>query len=227
MEEQRLRNYLGLIYALLSCSNGQELIILQRHQNFLDQELLLLMVQVAESLRQEGREDDANRLGQIATHLVQRIPRAGITKTSKFSSIPDDLQTILQVLEQPGGLQDMARRVALCQQALSLVSCQDNEELWAKLQGMLGNSLAQNSQGSLAENIEGAIEAYQHHMQVVTRRAMPVEWAHSMMNLANAYQNRIEGSRVENIEKSIEAYNQSLQVITRDNRPVEWAQLMV
>ena len=95
--------------------------------------------------------------------------------------------------------------------------------LWAALQGELSNSLAQSLSGDRAENIEQAIDAYQQALQVMTRQAMPVEWAQTMINLAMAYYYRIRGDRAENIEQAIDAYQQALQVMTRQAMPVEWA----
>ena len=77
------------------------------------------------------------------------------------------------------------------------------------------------------DNIEQAITAYQQALQVMTREAMPIEWAHSMHNLANAYRDRIFGDHADNIEQAIIAYRQALQVMTRKAMPVEWATLMM
>ncbi|MFN8442543.1 MAG: tetratricopeptide repeat protein [Caldilineaceae bacterium] len=75
-----------------------------------------------------------------------------------------------------------------------------------------------------AENLERAIAAYEQALQVMTRQAMPVEWATTTMNLATAYKNRIRGERAENLERAIAAYEQALQVRTRQAMPVDWAQ---
>jgi len=60
-------------------------------------------------------------------------------------------------------------------------------------------------------------------LQVMTRQAMPVDWATTTMNLANAYYARIRGERAENLERAIAGYEQALQVRTRQAMPVEWA----
>ena len=49
--------------------------------------------------------------------------------------------------------------------------------------------------GDKAENIEHAIAGYEQALQVMTRQAMPVEWATTMMNLATAYSDRIRGDK--------------------------------
>ena len=81
--------------------------------------------------------------------------------------------------------------------------------------------------GDRAENLERAIDGYQQALQVMTRQAMPVEWAQTMMNLANAYYYPHPGRRAENIEQAIAGYGQALQVRTRQAMPVEWARAMM
>ena len=222
MDEQRMRGYLELVQSLLSCPSGQESAILQQHQDLLDKGLLQVMAQVAGVLRQQGQENNANWIEQMAKQLARSLGSKSIRLSEPV--ISDDLDRILQELSQLSDLRDMARRVALCRQALDLVSWQENEMLWAIFQGELGNSLSQNPEGDRAENIEDAIAAYQQSLQVMTRETMPVEWAQSTMNLASAYRNRIRGDHAENIEDAIAAYQASLLVRTRETMPVEWAQ---
>ena len=224
MDEQRIQTYVELIQSLLSCPSGQETAILKQQHDLLDEGLLLVIDQVIGMLRQQGQENNAAWLEQMAAQLAQAIE-------SKNTSLPapnmsGDLRTVLQELSQPNDLQDMARRAVLCQQALQLVSRHENEMLWAALQAELGNSLSR-IRGERAENIEAAIDAYQQSLQVRTKEAMPVEWATSMMNLANAYYSRIRGERAENIETAVAAYEQSLQVRTKEAMPVEWATSMM
>jgi CHAT domain-containing protein len=67
--------------------------------------------------------------------------------------------------------------------------------------------------------MEQAIASYQQVLQVMTREAMPVEWATAMMNLATAYSDRIRGDRAENMEQAIQAYQSSLEVFKSDLLP--------
>ncbi|MEA5464043.1 CHAT domain-containing protein, partial [Leptothoe sp. PORK10 BA2] len=77
--------------------------------------------------------------------------------------------------------------------------------------------------GDRADNLEQAIAAYEQVLEVMTREAMPVEWATAQMNLALAYYSRIRGDRADNLEQAIAAYEQVLEVMTREAMPVEWA----
>ncbi|PZO33783.1 MAG: hypothetical protein DCF17_21540, partial [Shackletoniella antarctica] len=149
---------------------------------------------------------------QLAQVLESGLP-VEVSGESPSSEKLGDLRSILQELSQPvQDIRQMGRRVELCRQALTLVSHQGNEELWAALQGKLGISLQQNPLGDRAQNMEDAIAAYQQALTVMTQTAMPVDWATTMMNLATAYSNRIRGDRAQNMEDAIAAYQQALTV---------------
>lgn len=93
MDEQRIQAYVELIQALLSCPSDEESTILQRHKDLLDKGLLWVMAQNAETLRQLGQENNANRLEQIAAQLTQSIGSVSIPPSEP--AIPGDLQSIL------------------------------------------------------------------------------------------------------------------------------------
>ena len=143
-----------------------------------------------------------------------------MTSTSETEK---NLRDILDELFQSSGLSDTHRRVQLCQNALTLISSEENLPLWAMLKATLGNSLADSPMDSGVDNIEMAIEAYKQALEVLTRDAMPVQWAMTMNNLGTAYKSRIQDNRVNNIEMAIVAYKQALEVLTQETNPVEWA----
>ncbi|WP_204137855.1 CpXC domain-containing protein, partial [Halomicronema sp. CCY15110] len=177
-----------------------------------------LLMELAQSGVDLNSPEDLEKLLQSRPELRAAIMAAmgsRVSESAPSSGNTGDLQQILQELSQPvQDIRQMGRRVELCRQALTLVSHQGNKELWAALQGNLGNSLAQNPLGNRAQNIEQAITAYQQALTVRTQTAMPVEWATTMMNLANAYRNRIRGDKAANIEQAITAYQQALTVMT-------------
>ncbi len=55
-------------------------------------------------------------------------------------------------------------------------------------------------EGDKAENIEQAIEHYNHVLGVKTQKDFPVDWAMTQDNLASAYIDRLRGDKAENIE---------------------------
>ncbi|MDZ8033573.1 CHAT domain-containing protein, partial [Nostoc sp. DedSLP04] len=71
--------------------------------------------------------------------------------------------------------------------------------------------------------IEQAIAAYTAALTVLTREALPQDWAMTQNNLAIAYSYRIKGDKAENIEQAIAAYTAALTVLTREALPFEWA----
>lgn len=97
--------------------------------------------------------------------------------------------------------------------------------LIAAVSGVLGSLIAEFSLGDRRLNMELCIAAYQQSLQVMTREAMPVEWAASMNNLAIAYKDRIRGDRAQNLEDAIAVYQSALQVRTREAMPVEFPPL--
>jgi hypothetical protein len=71
MNEEQLYPYLNLIQQLLTCPNGEEMNILQQNQNLIDENLLQIMVTVAEDFNNNGRENEANFLINLAQQLAQ------------------------------------------------------------------------------------------------------------------------------------------------------------
>ena len=65
MNEQRLQAYVTLIDQLLSCDNGEELALLQRHAELVDAGLLAVIAQMADFLEQQGNPN-AGWLRQFA-----------------------------------------------------------------------------------------------------------------------------------------------------------------
>ena len=76
----------------------------------------------------------------------------------------------------------------------------------------------------MSSDLEKAIACYRDALEVITRQAMPVEWAQTTTNLGNAYSDRIRGERAENLEEAIACYRGALEVMTRQAMPVDWAQ---
>ncbi|GEM_PF-1643240 len=146
---------------------------------------------------------DLRKKRERAARNIQREPT---------DTVPGDLRALLQEIASLRRLSEMPRKVELCQRALSLILREQNPPLWAALHVELANALAQNPQGSRAENLEQAIFHYQQALEVYTRQAYPEQWAMTQNNLANAYLNRIRGERAENLEQAIFHYQQALEV---------------
>ncbi|WP_410508008.1 CHAT domain-containing protein [Methanosarcina hadiensis] len=152
----------------------------------------------------------------------------GTNKKDQSSILPNevsikDLQLILVEIDSLWSPNSMPRKIMLLRHALSLVQCKSSPKLWAVLQVILGDSLYQNPQGDMAENLEQAIESYNRALEVYTRKDFPADWVETQNNLANAYFSRIKGDKAENLEKAIVLYNRTLEVYTHKDFAAEWA----
>jgi tetratricopeptide (TPR) repeat protein len=105
MDEQRLQDYLNLIQELLACSGGEELEILQRHQNLVDEELVMVMEQVATDMAEEENQNAAN----IAIQLAESIAEQRILKLNELAV------ELHQRGEYPQGLIFASQALALAQ----------------------------------------------------------------------------------------------------------------
>ena len=140
------------------------------------------------------------------------------------TSIPPDLDSIIEELSQPArSLTEMPRRIELCRLALASTSREKNTEIWGTLHNELASSLAQNTQGTRADNLEQAIHHYEQAQEVYTREAYPEQCAATQHNLAIAYQLRIRGERADNLEQAIHHHEQAQEVYTREAYPEQWA----
>ena len=147
----------ALLALLEARSEAEARQVLQEHPELLDEEVDLLLEQLASQARQDG---DANA-AKLFAQWRELLRTARSSGTTAYSPDESELSQILQELSRPAQIADMPRRIALCQRALELVSREQNAELWAALQDELGNSLAQSPLGNRADNIEQAIEHYQ------------------------------------------------------------------
>jgi tetratricopeptide (TPR) repeat protein len=244
MDEHRVQAYLDLINQLLSCPDGQEE-ILQAHRELLDPDLLQVMMQVAAQLQQQENETNAAWLQNLAMQLVEAMGLTSNAQPESEAASQDSRQffgEILQCIAQnQGAAEPLYQFLAANQTKLNpgLLSTlpeatsalfanfpEEQHPYLAVVIGTFADLIQQFPLGQRAINIKLAIAAYEQSLQVMTREAMPVDWAASMMNLASAYRIRIRGDRAQNIEDAIAAYEQSLQVRTREAMPVEWAQSM-
>jgi tetratricopeptide (TPR) repeat protein len=180
-------------------------------------------------LKQYKDNEDFTRIVEEYRRLLARCRHEGIDAAfddrlrRPMTPHEDELGALLEELSSLSRPRDMPRVLALCWAALQLVSRDHQPELWAALQGKLGDSLSDNPLGDRAQDLEQAIEHYEQALAVYTRQHFPEDWAMTQNNLANAYSNRIRGDRKRNLEQAIEHYEQTLQVYTREAFPEGWA----
>ena len=90
---------------------------------------------------------------------------------------------------------------------------------------MFGNLINEFPFGSLKNNLEISIKAYQAALIVYHPKTFPVYWAMTQMNMGNVYAKRIEGKKTENIEKAINSFQEALKIYTLDAFPYEYARV--
>jgi hypothetical protein len=123
MKHQRLKAYLGLIQELLTCPQGEEWIRLRQHEDLVDAGLVQTMEQVATTLAQEGRQQEAiflhNWAGQLHHILAQPLrqePEKNLSQAyldfinALLEATPEEQQNLIvanQHLVTPGLVQMM------------------------------------------------------------------------------------------------------------------------
>ncbi|QKQ74658.1 CHAT domain-containing protein [Nostoc sp. TCL240-02] len=236
MNEQRLQAYNQLIQTLLNCPSGEEPEILAANTELLDANFVQVVVAAAEYFAQQGEENTANWLRNLATYLTSETPP--ITQ--------EDIETYLQFLieilqataESNGDAQVIYPLLAANTDKLNDIFAQllrhwatntlteaepDAATSIAAVIGNFSNLIQQFPLGSKANNMEIAITGYEIALTVYTRSAFPENWATTQNNLGTAYGDRILGERAENIEEAIAAYSAALEVRTRSAFPENWA----
>ncbi|MEY2978099.1 MAG: hypothetical protein RLZZ435_2238 [Cyanobacteriota bacterium] len=100
MDEDRLKAYVSVIEQLLACPQGQEMALLQRHPDLLDQEFLTVMGQVAQMLRQQGKPN-ADWLDRVAQGLMMFIADEPIAPDHSLAFFQQTLQVIVSAEGNP------------------------------------------------------------------------------------------------------------------------------
>ncbi|MCC3584479.1 MAG: CHAT domain-containing protein [Oscillatoriales cyanobacterium] len=227
--------YLQLINALLSCPNGEEPQILSANSEFLDLGFMQACEAVAASLAEQGEENGANYLRNLASQVGELL---GMREEGNS----DSLAFLMQLLQTVGDDQGNGQQVyiflqqnldKLDLQLVQILTAWANDTL-AQVEGAqangiatvihnLGNLIQQFPLGSRLVNLEIAISCYEIVSTVFNREAFAEYWATIQNNLAAAYTYRIRGEKAHNIEMAIRYCTVALEVRTRDAFPQDWA----
>jgi CHAT domain-containing protein/predicted LPLAT superfamily acyltransferase len=235
MNEQRAQAYINLIEQLLTSADDEELNnILQANQELIDPQFLQVMENYATGLEQQGNNNDAALLRNMAQQLGQYLNSQAATieeyqgfllEVLQAEAESNDPAVVYPILQRRQYLLDDTFANLLQQYARYRFSQGKPEEL-AVIAGVIQNlciDIQQFPLGSRDNNLEIAIIGYHILLEVHTRDAFPEKWAMTQYNLGNAYNTRIRGERAENLELAISAYNLSLEVYTREAFPEDWA----
>ncbi|MFN6525537.1 CHAT domain-containing tetratricopeptide repeat protein [Nostoc sp. ChiSLP03a] len=237
MNEQRLQVYNQLIQTLLDCPSGEEPEILAANIELLDADFVQVVTAAAEHFAQQGEENTAEWLRNLATYLT--TPETTPITQEDIETYGQFLIEILQATAESNGdarviypllaantdklnhiFAELLRRWATNTLAEAELDAAANI---GTVIGNFSNLIQQFPLGRKASNIEIAITGYEIALTVYTRRAFPENWATTQNNLGAAYGERILGERADNIESAIAAYSAALEVRTRSAFPQEWA----
>ncbi|MDZ8189794.1 MAG: CHAT domain-containing tetratricopeptide repeat protein [Nostoc sp. ChiSLP02] len=236
MNEQRLQAYYQLIQNLLSCPSGEEPEILAANTELLDADFVQVVAAVADDFAQQGEENAANWLRNLATQLT---PQTTPITQENIETYGQFLLEILQAtVDSNGDAQVIYPLLAANTDKLNDIFAQllgrwakntlakvepDAATSIAAVIGNFSNLIQQFPLGSKASNMEIAIVGYEIALTVYTKSAFPVDWATTQNNLGNAYADRILGNKAENIENAIAAFTAALEVRTKSAFSVNWA----
>jgi hypothetical protein len=76
MTDKRIRAYIQLIQKLLDCPEGEEVEILRKHEDLVDVQFLYVLEQAANKAEEEGEENSASFLRDLADHLNRAFAEA-------------------------------------------------------------------------------------------------------------------------------------------------------
>ena len=230
MEETRAQAYLQLIETLLNCPNGEEQQILQANLELVDSGFLQVCESVAENLAEEGQENQANYLRNLASQIGQFLGMndkgdsdnsEGQNRQEYLEFIGDllqaekdskgDIKVIDPMLVERQHLLNDRFAETLQQVAQKLIA-EDPEAIESILVriGNLSNHISDFPLGKRANNLEIAITGY----QILLNNSEPgsKKWARTQNNLAKAYSDRIRGEKAQNIELAIASCTAALTV---------------
>ncbi|MCC3427425.1 MAG: CHAT domain-containing protein [Microcoleus sp. PH2017_01_SCD_O_A] len=247
MDETRDRAYQQLIQTLLTCPSGDEPQILQANLELLDRGFLQACESVAENLTQQGQENAASFLRNLASQLGQFLDGKdeGDGDDSEGENSQEYVKFILELLQAAaasgsdikvihsilGQRQHLlnARFGEILQEVVKkLIVISKNTKEISLIIGIFENlsvRIFQFPRANRTNNIEIAITGYQ--IVLSYREPGSKDWARTQVNLANAYLYRINGSRADNLEQAICFFNTALTVFTLQNFAEEWAMTQV
>ncbi|MEG5034663.1 hypothetical protein [Microcoleus sp. AT3-D2] len=210
MDENRAQAYLQLIHTLLNCPNGEEPQILQDNSELLDRGFLETCELVASTLAEQGGENGANFLRNLASQLWQFIDMnddedSNNSESENFQEyanfflellraeqdINSDIAVVYPMLEQRQHLLN-ARFAEILQEVTQKLIDGENSETISSIISLIENlsvHISDFPSGNRANNIEIAITGYQ--IVLNNREPGSEKWTQTQNNLAIAYNNRI------------------------------------
>lgn len=241
MNEQRQEAYLALIQQLLSCPRGEEPEILAANQDLKSPDLVQVMLEMASNLRWQGELNQANRLMNIAGHLLGVYGNSNSPSAAISQEYLDFLRKVLQATVESNGnpqvihtllqanlnkLNDNFTKTLRNCAAYTFSKVEPKQvQLMARYIGDFSTFMQDFTLGNKQLNLDIAITGHSIIAKVFTRQSFPKEWAMNLYNLGNAYYKLNRGKRSRNLEKSICCYRVAMQIYTQQDFPHDWANI--
>lgn len=98
MDERRLREYIALIKELLNCTSGEEFEILKANTKLVDEDLIMVMEQIAIKAEEQDAKGTAEFLRNLAQELKDMLAQATKTFNSEDEERPSAYLELIQTL---------------------------------------------------------------------------------------------------------------------------------
>ncbi|TRU59130.1 MAG: CHAT domain protein, partial [Microcystis aeruginosa Ma_QC_Ch_20071001_M135] len=226
MNEARREAYLALIQALLQCENGQEPALLQANAELVDAGLVAVMGQYADFLQQQGEDNNAGWLRNMAQQLGQFLepPRDNQNPYISF------LQTLLQTVEESDGNRQVIYPLLdnnlhlLDENLVNLLRAWGNQlkeqaspEETNQLGGLfysLADVFYEFPKGNPRINLDIAIYGYEFCATTERQPGLERDLAGTLTNLGLAYstQAQLGQEPVANLERAIANYTEAATI---------------
>jgi tetratricopeptide (TPR) repeat protein len=239
LNEDTIQPYLNLIQALLQCPQGEEIAILQAHQELIDEGFLLTLMAMAEKLKEDHRENEANFLMGLAENLAQAMGMLEENNTGNQMSVSPEnredeniyLQLIQQLLtaEAEGNETQFYQIIAqyrhhfndnlisTLQQWLNqlLPTLEDTQQNY--LAGLLGDvcvTILQSPIGCWENEIKFTIASYGESATICRKLGLDKDLSSTLNNLGNAYLTFAEIGKdsEQNLKEAIASYGESATI---------------
>ncbi|MGB3758849.1 MAG: tetratricopeptide repeat protein [Rivularia sp. (in: cyanobacteria)] len=116
MDERRLREYVALIKKLLNCANGEEFVILKANTKLVDEDLIMVMEQIAIKAEDTGATGTAEFLRHLANEL-----KGMLTQTTKTFNSEDN--------ERSSAYLELIERLMSCPRGTEAEILRNNQDL--------------------------------------------------------------------------------------------------
>lgn len=116
MDERRLREYIALIKQLLNCPTGEEFVVLKANTQLVDEDLIMVMEQIAIKAEDTGATGTAEFLRHLANEL-----KGMLAQTTKTFNSEDD--------ERPSAYLELIEKLMSCPSGSEAEILRNNQDL--------------------------------------------------------------------------------------------------